>query len=654
MKTFSFKIRSVQLDLARQMETLDFIKSFIDFIARFGFNSLTLYLEGRIRTASFSYPSPSESYTPAEMREIVHYATSKGIDVIPVVSVLGHAELFLRHQELAHLAETDETVPGRFGPSPRTTFCPSRGETVSFFRTYLAELCEIFPSPYFHVGSDEVWDIGCCPLCLERFANGESQGDLFVKHLQAVHDIVTRELGKRMIVWDDMLEYYPEILEFVPRDVIMACWQYEEQVEQARAHLFHRATDNRLATYDQLGFEYLICPADYTLGNAESFTAYGANHAPLGGLLTIWEKSESFLFQIFPLIASAGRRWESGCLNDDGVILRGVVGEIFGLDDETFIQAIRSLCYDDFPRERRIRIEDYLTQRENEPDRSRENLVKMLLTILPGFQGQIKPSAHDILDEMLLLLRSEAIAFQLADLVPRFFDHSSNVDQYAGKLDVVIGQLESLAAERIAKWNRVRAGIVPCHMESLYEKYLSNLRQLPALSSNHGTLKVHFFLPDQYSAQNIRVFIRYAENPHFEKIAEGVFKELQTFDCFYSRIFLIDENRFPQAVKIESEGFGGQGFTSFEVRNSQGRFLPAKIKAVRGIVTDPENLLRADWTWTFVGERDTKKSYFETMRATEVHGFEVTLQKSRDEAGVENLLPDGGKNPDQPEGFRPI
>lgn len=630
MKKYSFKIRSVQLDLARQMETLDFIKGFIDFIARFGFNSLTLYLEGRIRTASFSSPRPSESYTPAEMREIVQYATSKGIDVIPVVSVLGHAELFLKHEELAHLSETDDSIPGRFGPSPRTTFCPSRGETVAFFRAYLGEICEIFPSPYFHVGSDEVWDIGCCPQCRERLANGESQGDLFVKHLRAIHDIVTRELGKRMIVWDDMLEYYPEILEDLPRDLIMACWQYEEQVEQARAHLIHRAADDRLATYDRLGFEYLICPADYTLGNAESFSAYGANHTPLGGLLTTWEKSESFLYQIFPLIAAVGRRWESGCLDDDGEILRDVVEEIFGLDDETFFQAIRSLCYDDFPRERRLRVEDYLTQRENEPDRSRENLVKMLLTVLPGFRNQINETATDILDEMLLLLRSEAITFQFADLVPRFFDHSSSLDRNTCKLNVILDRLESLAGERVAKWRHVRSGIVPCHMEWLYEKYLANLSQLPALSAAHGTLKVHFFLPDQYSAQNIRLFIRYAENPHYEKIAEGVFKELQSFDCFYSKIFLIDRNRLPEAVKIESEGFGGQGFTSFEVRNSQGHFIPSAIKNIRGIVADPENLLRSDWTWSFAGERDTKKSYFETARATEIHGFEVVLQKLGD------------------------
>ncbi|HRJ73201.1 MAG TPA: hypothetical protein PLS03_13340, partial [Terrimicrobiaceae bacterium] len=76
METFSFGIRSIQLDLARQMETVDFIREFTDFAARNGYNSLTLYLEGRIRTPAFPYPADSESYTRADIADIVAHAKS--------------------------------------------------------------------------------------------------------------------------------------------------------------------------------------------------------------------------------------------------------------------------------------------------------------------------------------------------------------------------------------------------------------------------------------------------------------------------------------------------------------------------------------------------------------------------------------------------
>ena len=48
-----WRIRAVQLDLARQMETVAFLEDYIDGIAANGFNTLVLYLEGRVATKSF-------------------------------------------------------------------------------------------------------------------------------------------------------------------------------------------------------------------------------------------------------------------------------------------------------------------------------------------------------------------------------------------------------------------------------------------------------------------------------------------------------------------------------------------------------------------------------------------------------------------------
>ena len=70
-QTEKLAFRSVQLDLARQMETISFIKEFIDFAADNGYNSVFLYLEGRIRTKSFPYPKDSDCYTLEQMKEVV-------------------------------------------------------------------------------------------------------------------------------------------------------------------------------------------------------------------------------------------------------------------------------------------------------------------------------------------------------------------------------------------------------------------------------------------------------------------------------------------------------------------------------------------------------------------------------------------------------
>ncbi len=95
MGKHNFAFRAVQMDLARQPETVAYIKEMIDFISRYDYNYLILYLEGRVRTRSFHALPENMSYSEAEIREIVSYALSKKVEIIPVIPMFGHAEHFL-------------------------------------------------------------------------------------------------------------------------------------------------------------------------------------------------------------------------------------------------------------------------------------------------------------------------------------------------------------------------------------------------------------------------------------------------------------------------------------------------------------------------------------------------------------------------------
>ena len=90
----NYEIRAVQVDLARQMETIPFLKNYIDFIAENHYNTLFLYLEWRIRTKTFDI-GKNDGYSADELREIIDYAAVRGIDVIPGLATLGHAEHFV-------------------------------------------------------------------------------------------------------------------------------------------------------------------------------------------------------------------------------------------------------------------------------------------------------------------------------------------------------------------------------------------------------------------------------------------------------------------------------------------------------------------------------------------------------------------------------
>ncbi|MBR2723762.1 MAG: hypothetical protein IKB77_05455, partial [Lentisphaeria bacterium] len=79
----NFQLKCVQLDLARQKENIPYIKEFITFAADAGYNSIMLYLEDRIKTASYPYIPDEESYSVQEMRELVAFAAEKNLELIP-------------------------------------------------------------------------------------------------------------------------------------------------------------------------------------------------------------------------------------------------------------------------------------------------------------------------------------------------------------------------------------------------------------------------------------------------------------------------------------------------------------------------------------------------------------------------------------------
>ena len=185
-----FDIRWAQLDVARQMESIDFIEKFITLLSDFGYNGLFLYLEDRIKTASYQLPADSEVYTIDEIKHIISYAAERNIEVVPCVATLGHAERFLRHKELEHLAELQGDMKGRFEGKQKLAFCVTHPDFYKFIGTYLTEVAELFPSKWFHVGLDEFWDFNLCERCKKAMPTLMDEQKMFIKHLLKIREIM--------------------------------------------------------------------------------------------------------------------------------------------------------------------------------------------------------------------------------------------------------------------------------------------------------------------------------------------------------------------------------------------------------------------------------------------------------------------------------
>lgn len=142
-------------------------------------------------------------YTHDNIKEIVAYATQRGIDVIPEIDMPGHfLAAISQYPELA----CDGLIG--WGETFSSPVCPGKDATLEFCQNVFKEVFELFPYEYVHMGGDEVEKANWkkCPLCQKRIRT-EKLGS--VEELQAwfVRDMEKFFLanGKKLIGWDEVV-----------------------------------------------------------------------------------------------------------------------------------------------------------------------------------------------------------------------------------------------------------------------------------------------------------------------------------------------------------------------------------------------------------------------------------------------------------------
>ena len=143
-------------------------------------------------------------YTQDDIKEVVSYASVRGIDVIPEVDMPGHMLAAVGNYE--GLACNDKVGWGTTFSSP---MCPGKDKAIDFCKDVYKEIFDLFPYKYVHIGGDEVdktnWKK--CPDCQKRMRkyNLKSEAALqswFNHEMEAFFNAN----GKEMIGWDEIIE----------------------------------------------------------------------------------------------------------------------------------------------------------------------------------------------------------------------------------------------------------------------------------------------------------------------------------------------------------------------------------------------------------------------------------------------------------------
>ena len=239
-----FGYRGMHMDVSRHFFDIDAVKRYLDIMEVHKLNTLHWHLtdDQGWRIEIKKYPKLTEVgsirkktiighifqsneydhtvygegmwFSQDQIREVIEYAASKGITVIPEIDLPGHMLAALAAYPELGCTGGPYDVWGDWGIAD-DVLCAGKEKTMTFLEDVLAEVCDLFPSEYIHIGGDECpkvrWEK--CPRCQAKIRelglkdDDQHQAEHYLQSyvMERMEKFINSK-GKRIIGWDEILE----------------------------------------------------------------------------------------------------------------------------------------------------------------------------------------------------------------------------------------------------------------------------------------------------------------------------------------------------------------------------------------------------------------------------------------------------------------
>ncbi|HSQ28456.1 MAG TPA: family 20 glycosylhydrolase [Gemmatimonadaceae bacterium] len=222
-----YEWRGAMLDVARHFLPPDDVKRFIDYLALYKFNRLHLHLadDQGWRIEIKSWPNLTAVggqmaiggarggfYTQEQYADIVAYARSRYITIVPEIDMPGHSEAALVSYPQLSCAKAAPEPFTRVGGSSNT-LCVTNDSVYTFVGDVVREIAAVAPTPYFHIGGDEV-----SSLTKEQYRG-------FIERVEKIVD----GIGPRMIGWGEIAP-----ADIQPRTIVQSWTRDSSEIHAQR------------------------------------------------------------------------------------------------------------------------------------------------------------------------------------------------------------------------------------------------------------------------------------------------------------------------------------------------------------------------------------------------------------------------------------
>jgi len=238
--TPAYPFRGFMLDVGRKFFSIAQLKDYICRMSWYKMNQLQLHLNDQafhgehysaFRIESKTYPQLTAKdgfYTQREIKDLIQYAADRGINIIPEIDAPAHAMSIL---DIAPELKNEKLQDGQLDVlNPKT---------MLMMEKIYDEFVPLFPSPYFHIGTDEYrFKKAATTEDRKAFAVG------FCNYINHFNKYI-RAKGKEVMIWSG----YNQMTGFTPIDsnIVIDMWLGKDAKEQINAgHQIVQSTDEWL------------------------------------------------------------------------------------------------------------------------------------------------------------------------------------------------------------------------------------------------------------------------------------------------------------------------------------------------------------------------------------------------------------------------
>ena len=208
----NFKIRAWQDDISRgPIVSMDYLKRLIPQMAECKLNAFSLYTEHTFKTKCHPDIAPTDAFTAEEIKELEEFCRPYHIQIIGNQQCFGHFEEILCNPFYSDLADT------------KWNLNPAKVETYKFLEDHLRELARAYKSPYFNINCDETESLG--QGYAKAYVDSIGAETVYYQHINRVNRML-RPYRKRVMMWGDIADKHPEILENLDKDIFLIAWSY--------------------------------------------------------------------------------------------------------------------------------------------------------------------------------------------------------------------------------------------------------------------------------------------------------------------------------------------------------------------------------------------------------------------------------------------